>query len=67
MLKISWFELLEQNFLNAFVDEIVAEMKAKIGNDKVVVLGLSGGVDSTVATGIIKQSDWRKLILYICK
>jgi GMP synthase (glutamine-hydrolysing) len=38
-----------QNFTpNAFVEEVVSEMKEKIGNDK-VVLGLSGGVDSTVA------------------
>jgi GMP synthase (glutamine-hydrolysing) len=32
----------------SFVDSTVAELKQKLGNDK-VVLGLSGGVDSTVA------------------
>ena len=45
----------EQTFTpNAFVEEVIADMKAKIGNDK-VVLGLSGGVDSTVAA-VFKQS-----------
>lgn len=46
----------EQNFTpNAFVDEIVAEMRAKIGSDK-VVLGLSGGVDSTVAAVLLNKA-----------
>ena len=40
---------------NAFVEEIVAEMKAKIGTDK-VVLGLSGGVDSTVAAVLLNKA-----------
>ncbi|KIX22521.1 GMP synthase [Flavobacterium sp. 316] len=40
---------------NAFVEEIVAEMKEKIGNDK-VVLGLSGGVDSTVAAVLLNKA-----------
>jgi GMP synthase (glutamine-hydrolysing) len=40
---------------NAFVEEVVAEMKAKIGNDK-VVLGLSGGVDSTVAAVLLNKA-----------
>lgn len=45
-----------QNFTpNAFVEEIVAEMKAKLGNDK-VVLGLSGGVDSTVAAVLLNKA-----------
>ena len=45
-----------QNFTpNAFVEEVVAEMKAKIGNDK-VVLGLSGGVDSTVAAVLLNKA-----------
>jgi GMP synthase (glutamine-hydrolysing) len=40
---------------NAFVEEVVAEMKTKIGNDK-VVLGLSGGVDSTVAAVLLNKA-----------
>lgn len=45
-----------QNFTpNAFVDEIVAELKQKLGNDK-VVLGLSGGVDSTVAAVLLNKA-----------
>ncbi len=45
-----------QNFTpNAFVEEIVAEMKSKLGNDK-VVLGLSGGVDSTVAAVLLNKA-----------
>src|SRR5690606_10781970 len=39
----------------AFVDEIVAEMRAKIGQDR-VVLGLSGGVDSTVAAVLLNKA-----------
>lgn len=46
----------EQTFTpNAFVEEVIAEMKAKIGDDK-VVLGLSGGVDSTVAAVILNKA-----------
>jgi len=40
---------------NAFVDETVADLKTKLGNDK-VVLGLSGGVDSSVAAMLLHKA-----------
>jgi GMP synthase (glutamine-hydrolysing) len=39
----------------SFVEEKVAELKLSLGNDK-VVLGLSGGVDSTVAATLIHRA-----------
>jgi GMP synthase (glutamine-hydrolysing) len=45
-----------QNFTpNAFVEDIVGELKEKLQNDK-VVLGLSGGVDSTVAAVLLNKA-----------
>ena len=38
-----------------FIEETVADLKHKIGNDK-VVLGLSGGVDSTVAGVLLNKA-----------
>lgn len=38
-----------------FVDMTVAELKEKLGNDR-VVLGLSGGVDSTVAAVLLNKA-----------
>ena len=50
-----------QNFTpNAFVEEIIAEMKEKIQDDK-VVLGLSGGVDSTVAAVLLHKAIGKNL------
>jgi len=40
---------------DSFVETTVAELKEKLGNDK-VVLGLSGGVDSTVAATLISKA-----------
>lgn len=43
-----------------FVEETVAELKEKLGDDK-VVLGLSGGVDSSVAAMLIHQAIGKNL------
>ncbi len=43
-----------------FVESTVAEIKKKIGNDK-VVMALSGGVDSTVAATLIHQAIGKNL------
>ena len=40
---------------DAFIETTIASLKEKIGNDK-VVLGLSGGVDSSVAAILLHQS-----------
>lgn len=44
----------------AFAETTIAELKAKIGNDK-VVLGLSGGVDSTVASILLNKAIGKNL------
>lgn len=40
---------------DSFVDSTVAELKKKLGNDK-VILGLSGGVDSSVAAVLLHKA-----------
>ncbi len=40
---------------DSFVDETISELKSKLGDDK-VVLGLSGGVDSTVAGVLLNRA-----------
>jgi GMP synthase (glutamine-hydrolysing) len=45
---------------NSFVEETVSSLKAKLGNDK-VVLGLSGGVDSTVAAVLLHKAIGKNL------
>jgi GMP synthase (glutamine-hydrolysing) len=55
-----------QNFTpNAFVEDMVAELKEKLQDDK-VVLGLSGGVDSTVAAVLLHQAIG-KIYTVFCK
>ena len=39
----------------AFVEETIIDLKQKLGNDK-VILGLSGGVDSSVAAAILHKA-----------
>ncbi len=45
----------------SFVDSTVAELKKKLGNDR-VVLGLSGGVDSTVASILLHRAIGPNLV-----
>jgi len=45
---------------DSFVDFTVGELKNKLGNDK-VVLGLSGGVDSSVAAGLLHKAIGKNL------
>ena len=45
---------------DSFVDETVSDLKAKIQDDK-VVLGLSGGVDSTVAAILLHKAIGKNL------
>ena len=45
---------------NAFVEETVEALQAKLGNDK-VVLGLSGGVDSSVAAMLLHKAIGKNL------
>ncbi len=45
---------------DSFVEETVDDLKSKLGNDK-VVLGLSGGVDSTVAAILLNKAIGKNL------
>ncbi|MCG8474358.1 MAG: glutamine-hydrolyzing GMP synthase, partial [Cytophagales bacterium] len=45
---------------DSFVETTVAELKEKLGNDK-VILGLSGGVDSTVAAVLLHRAIGKNL------
>ena len=44
----------------SFVDSTVAELKAQLGNDR-VILGLSGGVDSSVAAVLLNRAIGKNL------
>ena len=44
----------------SFVETTVAELKAKLGNDR-VILGLSGGVDSSVAAVLLNKAIGKNL------
>ena len=44
----------------SFVDTTVAELKAQLGDDR-VILGLSGGVDSSVAAGLLSRAIGKQL------
>ncbi|MCB0424806.1 MAG: glutamine-hydrolyzing GMP synthase [Mangrovimonas sp.] len=44
----------------SFIEETVEELKVKLGNDK-VVLGLSGGVDSSVAAMLLNKAIGKNL------
>lgn len=44
----------------SFVEETVANLKEQLGNDK-VILGLSGGVDSSVAAGLLHKAIGKNL------
>lgn len=45
----------------SFIDSSIAQMKEQVGNDQ-VILGLSGGVDSSVAAALIYKAIGDKLI-----
>lgn len=48
----------------SFVDTTVAELKEQLGNDR-VILGLSGGVDSSVAAVLLHRAIGKN-DLYLC-
>ncbi len=49
----------------SFIESTVAELKEQLGDDK-VVLGLSGGVDSSVAAVQLNKL-LQELDLYLCR
>jgi GMP synthase (glutamine-hydrolysing) len=52
---------IEQNWTpNSFIEATITDLKQKLGNDK-VILGLSGGVDSTVAAVLLHKAIGKNL------
>jgi GMP synthase (glutamine-hydrolysing) len=45
---------------DSFIETTITELKSKLGNDK-VILGLSGGVDSTVASALLHKAIGKNL------
>ena len=56
MTRINNFEL-----ANAFIDEQIAEIRAQVG-DKKVLLALSGGVDSSVVAALLVKAIGKQLV-----
>jgi len=56
MARITNFEL-----ANAFIDEQIAEIRAQVG-DKKVLLALSGGVDSSVVAALLVKAIGKQLV-----
>ena len=50
---------------DSFVEDTVEQLQSQLGNDK-VVLGLSGGVDSSVAALLLHKAIGKKPVLYFC-
>ena len=44
----------------SFIDTTIADLRDRLGDDK-VILGLSGGVDSTVAAVLLNKAIWHNL------
>ena len=52
--------------MDAFVENTIKEIREKVGDGK-VLLALSGGVDSSVAAGLLSKSNRKTAYLCICR
>mgnify|MGYP002091827074 CR=1 FL=1 len=50
--------------MDNFIENTVAKLREQIG-DKKVILGLSGGVDSSVAAGLLSRQSESNLPVYL--